>query len=171
MKTRPDIPVTSCSWGLETVSGTDPRILILGSFPSQKSLLHGEYYGNPQNQFWKVMEALFQIDAALPYPARIRHVTNNHLALWDTVRTCSRPGSADARITDPVFNDIAGFAARHPTLRLVALNGSTAARFYARIAPEIRIPFVVLPSTSPAHARLSLQEKIARWSVLKNVSQ
>lgn len=170
MISRPDTPVPSSSCGLEPVSGTHPTILILGSFPSVKSLRHTEYYGNPQNQFWKIMEALFGISAGLPYATRIEQVRNADIALWDVVRSCSRPGSADARISEPVFNDIAGFIATHPTLRLVALNGSTAARFCSRIVADDGIPFLILPSTSPANTRLSLTEKIECWSVIKKMS-
>ncbi|HII99053.1 MAG TPA: DNA-deoxyinosine glycosylase [Methanoregula sp.] len=154
------------SFGLAPVAGENPEILILGSFPSQLSLRHTRYYGNPKNHFWQIMEALSIIDPALPYPERIGQLAAHHIALWDVVASCSRPGSADARITRPVFNDIAGFAGDHPTLRLIALNGSTAARFYSRIAGGIAVPSVVLPSTSPANARLSLKEKILRWSVI-----
>ena len=154
------------SGGLAPVTGSRPRILILGSFPSQQSLRYSRYYGNPKNQFWRIMEALFGIDAGRSYEERIEEVTTKDLALWDVVGSCSRPGSADARITNPVFNDIAGFAAAHPTLHLIALNGSTAGRFYARIAPGITIPSLVLPSTSPANAAMTVEEKILRWSEL-----
>lgn len=153
--------------GLDPVTGLSPRVLILGSFPSRKSLLHTRYYGNPLNHFWKIMEALYAIDAGLPYPDRIDRIREREIALWDVVRSCSRPGSADARIAEPFFNDIAGFAASHPTLRLIALNGSTAARFYPRAAGNCKIPFIVLPSTSPANARYTLAEKTERWTVIK----
>jgi len=162
-----DSRTPSPSGGLEPVAGCNPEILILGSFPSQISLQHTEYYGNRKNQFWKILEAVLGIDSALPYPARIEQVKENHIALWDIVASCTRPGSADARIKNPVFNDIAGFAAARPTLRLIVLNGSTAARFYSRISADIRVPPVALPSTSPANARLSLDEKIRCWSVIQ----
>lgn len=155
------------SGGLEPVAGLSPRILILGSFPSQKSLLHSEYYGNPQNHFWRIMEALFAIDIALPYAIRLELIRENHIALWDVVGSCLRPGSADARISHPHFNDIAGFAASHPTLRLVVLNGSTAARFYTKMGEIPKIPFLALPSTSPANTRYTLAEKTELWSVIK----
>jgi hypoxanthine-DNA glycosylase len=152
--------------GLLPVAGPKPRILILGSFPSRLSLAHARYYGNPRNHFWAVMEALFGIDPALPYGERIPALKTHGIALWDVVASCSRPGSADARITGPAFNDIAGFAAAHPGLRLVALNGRTAGRYYARIAGAVPIPYLVLPSTSPAHAGMPVAEKIRQWSVI-----
>jgi TDG/mug DNA glycosylase family protein len=163
-----DYPTASDkSAGLEPVAGLNTQVLILGSFPSRLSLQHTEYYGNTKNHFWEVMEALFGIDAGLPYAKRIEQVRAHRIALWDVVRSCSRPGSADANITNPVFNDIPGFATTHPMLRLVALNGSTAGRFYSQIAADIMVPSIVLPSTSPANAQLTLAEKIKRWSVIQ----
>lgn len=156
------IPTT----GLPPVSGSDPRILILGSFPSQKSLAWGQYYGNPRNHFWSIMEALFTIRMDLPYASRIRQVTEHGIALWDVVGSCSRPTSADARIAGPVFNDIAGFTAAHPGLQLIVLNGSTAGRFYRKIGTGIPVTSVILPSTSPANAAMSIDEKVRRWSAL-----
>lgn len=129
--------------------------------------MHREYYGNPQNHFWKIMDTLFAIDTGLPYPARLDRIRELDLALWDVVRSCSRPGSADAQIRGPVFNDIAEFAALHPTLQLIVLNGTTAARYYPQAAGNCRVPTVILPSTSPANTRYTLVEKTKQWSVIK----
>ena len=157
----PQIP--DISRGLPPVTGPEPLILILGSFPSVLSLERSEYYGNPKNRFWVVMEELFAIPAALPYPERTLRITLERVALWDVVRGCTREGSADSRIRNPVPNDIAGFARAHPTLRLVALNGSTAGRLYHRFAELPGIPSVILPSTSPANAAVTFAEKVRVW--------
>ncbi|NLD56664.1 MAG: DNA-deoxyinosine glycosylase [Methanomicrobiales archaeon] len=159
-------PDISC--GLHPVTVAHPRTLILGSFPSTLSLRHAEYYGNSRNHFWKILGTLLGFDAGLPYPQRIAILTHHHVALWDVVASCQRPGSADARIKVPVLNDIAGFVTARPTLGLIALNGKTAARFYARVAAGITVPSVTLPSTSPANARMSFDEKVTRWSVILN---
>ena len=89
------------------------------------------------------------------------------VALWDVVRGCTREGSADSRIRNPEPNDIAGFVRAHPSLRLVALNGSTAGRLYHRLAETPGIPSVTLPSTSPANAAVTFGEKVRRWEVVK----
>ncbi len=161
----PRIPEISC--GLSPVTGPEPRILILGSFPSILSLARNEYYGNPRNRFWTVMEDLFGIPATLPYPERARRLTGNYVALWDVISTCSRPGSADSRIRNPVPNDIPGFIRAHPSVRLVALNGSTAGRLYHRCAVVPGIPSVILPSTSPANAAVTFAAKLKAWEIIK----
>lgn len=157
----------SCAAGLPPVRGTSTEVVILGSFPSHQSLQHHEYYGNPQNHFWKIVETLFHIDCHLPYGERITRLTDHRIALWDVVSTCCRQGSADSRIRSPVFNDLSGFFGSCPSLRLVVLNGSTAGRYFAMMKITVPVPVAVLPSTSPANTRFSLNEKIRRWEIIR----
>ena len=152
--------------GLIPVTGNDPQVLVLGSYPSIISLEKREYYGNPKNRFWAVMEELFAVPVALPYPERIALLTQHKIALWDVVRTCERPGSADSRIRHPAPNDITGFARTHPTLRLVVLNGSTAGRLYHKLAEVPGLPSVTLPSTSPANAGVTFADKVRKWRII-----
>jgi double-stranded uracil-DNA glycosylase len=161
----PQIP--DCSRGLPPITGPQPRVLVLGSFPSVLSLERGEYYGNPRNRFWAVMEELFAIPAALPYPERCQRLTQEGVALWDAVASCSRPGSSDSRIRDPVPNDITGFIRAHPSVRLVALNGSTAGRIYHRLAEVPDVRSITLPSTSPANAAVTFGQKVRAWKVIR----
>jgi TDG/mug DNA glycosylase family protein len=149
--------------GLQPLSGTTPRVLVLGSFPSVLSLAQGEYYANPKNRFWAVMQELFAIPAVLPYPERSLRLIQERIALWDVVRGCTREGSADSRIRHPVPNDIAGFVRAHPSVRLIALNGSMAGRLYHRLAEVPHVPSVSLPSTSPANAAVTFAEKVRVW--------
>ena len=149
--------------GLPPVHGELPEVLILGSFPSRQSLLKKEYYGNKRNHFWQIIETLFDIDRYLPYEVRTFQLAKRGIALWDVICTCERPGSADSRIRNTVPNDIAGFVREHPTIRLVALNGSTAGRLYHRFAEIPGLPSVTLPSTSPANAAVPFAEKIRAW--------
>jgi TDG/mug DNA glycosylase family protein len=114
------------------------------------------------------MEELFGIQAALPYPERCFLLTEERIALWDVIASCSRPGSADSRIRDPVPNDITGFVHAHPSVRLIALNGCTAGRFYHRFTEVPGIPSVTLPSTSPANAAVPFAEKTRIWEVVRN---
>ncbi len=156
--------------GLRPLSGTTPRVLVLGSFPSVLSLLHGEYYGNPRNRFWAVMEELFAIPKDLPYAERTLRLTRENIALWDVIRGCTREGSADSRIRHHVTNDIAGFVCLHPTLRLIALNGSTTGRLYHRLTEVAGLNSVTLPSTSPAHAAMLFSEKVRAWEIVKTAT-
>jgi TDG/mug DNA glycosylase family protein len=161
----PKLP--DCSHGLLPVTGPRPRVLILGSFPSVLSLERSEYYGNPRNRFWAVMEELFAIPTAFSYAERCKRLTQEGVALWDVVRGCTRAGSADSRIRNPLPSDIAGFIRAHPTIRLVAMNGTTAGHLYDRFAKVPDIPSVTLPSTSPANAAVTFGEKVKAWDVIR----
>ncbi len=153
--------------GLLPIVGREPRVLILGSFPSVLSLDRREYYGNPKNRFWAVMAELFALPESLSYHERTALLAACDIALWDVVASCERPGSADSRIRNPVPNDIAGFIRQHPTVRLIALNGGTAGRLYHRLVDMPDLPSVVLPSTSPAYAAMSFEEKVRAWNIIK----
>ena len=116
--------------GLPPVSGPDPKVLILGSFPSVISLERGEYYANPRNRFWLLMEALLGINAQLPYHVRTVQLKEKGIALWDVTNECEREGSDDAAIKNEVLNDIPGFLRDHPSVSVIILNGKRAAHIF-----------------------------------------
>ncbi|MEO6186171.1 MAG: DNA-deoxyinosine glycosylase, partial [Steroidobacteraceae bacterium] len=71
-----------------------------------------------------------------------------------------------------VVNDLRAFLRRNPRIGHIYFNGDAARRLYERrVRPALtprqkRIPWLALPSTSPAHAGLTLQQKIKAWSVI-----
>ncbi|MCX6692105.1 MAG: DNA-deoxyinosine glycosylase [Methanoregula sp.] len=71
--------------GQAPVVGHAPRLLILGSFPGKRSLIHTQYYAHPQNQFWQIMESLLGVDRHLPYADRIGELVRYRIALWDVI--------------------------------------------------------------------------------------
>ena len=166
MQSIPSVYPPCPETGLPPIHGESPGVLILGSFPGRQSLQKKEYYGNPRNHFWKIIDRLFHIDHRLPYSVRAVQLAGHGIALWDVISACCREGSADTRIRDPVFNDIRSFLSSYPLPRLVVLNGTTAARYYHQLNIPASVPFVVLPSTSPANTRYPLDEKIKRWEII-----
>jgi double-stranded uracil-DNA glycosylase len=155
------------SSGFPPVAHPDASILILGSLPGQRSIAEQQYYAHPQNAFWRIMAALFGIEGE--YTARCRQLTDNRIALWDVLMSSVRPGSMDAdiRMTEAMPNDFEGFFAEHPSIDLIAFNGGKAEQLFGRlvepsgIARDIRQ--VRLPSTSPAYASMTLEDKLAAW--------
>ncbi|WP_407049567.1 DNA-deoxyinosine glycosylase [Methyloraptor flagellatus] len=152
--------------------GGEPRILILGSLPGAESLRRQQYYAHPQNGFWRIMGALFGAGPVLGYPARLDRLMAAGVALWDVCAEAEREGSLDAAIRAPRANDLAGFLSLHGGVEVVGLNGGTAAKLFDRlVAPTLgdtlpasrAIRIARLPSTSPAHARMRLEEKVDRW--------
>jgi hypoxanthine-DNA glycosylase len=160
--TEPQMPLRT---GLPAVVGANPRVLILGSFPSEKSLDTGEYYANTRNQFWRLLGALAGFDAELPYPERIDAVTDAGVALWDVVHSCRRVGSLDANIDRKtlVLNDFTAFLAEHPTIKRGFVNGLTAFTLFQQA--DIALPAARLPSSSGA-LTMSFADKLAQWQTI-----
>ena len=154
------------------IAAADATRLILGSMPGVASLRAGQYYAHPRNQFWRIVAELLGIDPGMPYSGRIGALASSGIALWDVLESCSRAGSLDAAIErgSVVPNDFAAFFARHPRVRRVFFNGSTAEQCYRRwvlpLLPAGTLTYLRLPSTSPAHAAMSFEEKLAAWRVV-----
>jgi len=152
------------------VSSPTARILILGSMPSELSLERREYYGNPRNQFWRIMQAVFDIPAEDTYPERIAGLQHNRIALWDVLHSCERIGSLDSAIQNAVPNDFSGLFASLPGLKIIAFNGKKAHEWFERWAQvdSSHLQKLVYPSSSPA-AALAFEKKVAAWETLRTL--
>lgn len=143
-------------------------LLILGSFPSVKSLDARQYYGNPRNAFWRITGSLFDFDPTARYEKRLTALQSAGVALWDVLHSCRRAGSSDAKI-DPksmVANDFATLFTSYPAIERVCFNGSKAAQVFRRLVRiEAPIHLQLLPSTSPARA-MAPADKLAAWRVI-----
>ncbi len=143
------------------------RLLILGSLPGDASLKAGQYYGHPQNGFWRLVGGVIGVDlVALPYPDRLEALKAAGVGLWDVIASARRPGSLDTAIREVEAADLNRLINTLPALRAVAFNGGTAARLGRRtLLRPADIDLIDLPSSSPAHTK-PLSEKAAAWSVL-----
>lgn len=134
-----------------------------------ESLRRKQYYAHPRNQFWKFMEALFGIDRASPYGTRVRALKARRIAVWDVLHSCVREGSLDTSIEAEVPNDFAAFFGAHRGITHVFFNGAKAEACYRRhVEPQAggAMRTTRLPSTSPAHASLSMARKLAAWRAI-----
>lgn len=151
------------------LAADDARVLILGSIPGKASLQAGQYYAHPRNQFWPIMAELLNCGPLEGYLAKQRALLSAGIALWDVMHSCYRPGSLDADIAKEtvVANDFNAFFTDHPAIERVFFNGTTAEQAFRRwVLPGSQgRPLVLqrLPSTSPAHAAMSFQQKLESW--------
>jgi TDG/mug DNA glycosylase family protein len=182
--------------GFSPVGSDKPRILILGSFPSIKSLERGEYYGHERNHFWTLLGSMLGFDPAAPYAERVSRLERAGIALWDVIGSCERQGSLDQDIRGELPNPLAEYIGLRPTIERVALNGGKAvASFVAHAAPDLalrtelrvkglaigesllwsppfaperRILVVRLPSSSPVPTRAfrGAHDKVPVWSAV-----
>ncbi|ACC71288.1 DNA-deoxyinosine glycosylase [Paraburkholderia phymatum] len=149
--------------GFPPVVAESTHTLILGSFPGEASLTATQYYAHPRNQFWRLLGAV--IGEPLPeldYPTRLERVLRHGLGVWDVLAACTREGSLDAAIRNATPNDFASFREYAPLLKKVCFNGKTAGRF-APIIAAAGYQTLVLPSSSPANAILSFDQKLRLW--------
>ncbi|MFS0671834.1 DNA-deoxyinosine glycosylase [Ornithinibacillus sp. 179-J 7C1 HS] len=159
--------------GLPPVITKDSKVLILGSMPSVLSLESQEYYGNPRNHFWKIIFSLFNEIPLDNYGEKIIFLQRKNIALWDTIGSCYREGSLDAKIRDEEPNDLPGLIQKYLNIKLIACNGTksfnTLKKYYS---PESlsHIPVIKLSSSSPVPGRYNktLQEKIVEWKEILN---
>lgn len=150
--------------GLPPVLDARSRLLVLGSFPGVASLRAQQYYGHPQNQFWKILGALWSLDLlALPYAKRIEAAQAHGLGIWDLYAACEREGSLDTAIRHAELNDFAWVQRECPQLQAVAHNGGESFR-HAKHTQALGLPVYKLPSTSPANASWSFDRKLAAWA-------
>jgi hypoxanthine-DNA glycosylase len=163
------------SRGFAAVARADARVLVLGSLPGQVSLRERQYYAQPRNDFWKIMGALAGASPDLAYADRLAALKAQRIALWDVCASARRPGSLDSsiRYASVVTNDFAAFLRSHRRIRLICFNGRKAADLYRRLVlpglpgPMQAIRCETLPSTSPAHAAMRFEEKLAWWSIVR----
>ena len=159
------------STGLTMIAGAGAWVLVLGTLPSVLSLRRAEYYANPQNVFWRIMGRIVGAGPELDYADRVQRLIEAGIALWDVCHAAHRLGSLDVAIRSEtiVTNDFRRFFREHPRIGLVCLNGAKAAALYERrvlpmLSSEMQsIERIRLPSTSPAHTRMTFEGKLSSW--------
>lgn len=153
----------------DAVGERDAEILILGTLPGPKSLARGRYYEDGHNSFWKVIAGIYGEIVPLMYDAGIAMLRRHKIAVWDVLKSGERIAAADRTIENPVANDIIGFVAAHPSLRIIAFNGTEARTQFDNLVGAASLPsgirLITLPSTSGSN-RSPLTEKITSWQQL-----
>ena len=161
--------------GLAPLVNKEPRILILGSLPSDESIRKQEYYGNPRNLFWNVIAGVFAEPVPETYEEKKALLFRHNIALWDVCASAEREGSLDTNIKNTEFNDLVGFIKKYPTLQIIVLNGGKAKAEYRRYIRSHKIDFCGLEEyyfTSTSSLSISagwpLERIIEQWSEIRN---
>lgn len=131
-----------------------PHTLLLGTQPSDNSLLHSGYFMTNANCFWHIVgdalgfrrgfhigrsEAVDYIrphllhDEAVDYDEAVRRLTEAGYALWDIVAESERKGSLDAAIRNAKHTDLRKLVTEHPTIKRICFStGRDSARRFKR---------------------------------------
>jgi TDG/mug DNA glycosylase family protein len=125
------------------------------------------------------MGRLFGAGRELPYEERKRVLYKHGVAVWDVLRECHRDGSLDSdiRVESESPNDFAAFFREHSQIGTVFFNGGRSeAMFRRHVLPivanmDLKLRYVRLPSTSPAHAGRNFEQKLAAWRAVASALQ
>ncbi len=163
------------STGFPPISKSNATILILGSMPGQKSLQEQQYYAHSRNSFWPVIYQLFNVDKGLNYEQCIQLLHDHKIALWDVLKSCYREGSLDSDIDHSTIeaNDFNKFLHTHKKIKHIFFNGGKAEQLFKKevlknIEQSKNLQYHKLPSTSPAHAAKSFEQKLQEWKIIKD---
>jgi hypoxanthine-DNA glycosylase len=140
--------------------------------PGRDSLIKAEYYAYRQNQFWKIIFALFESIPDSSYQNRISFILNNKIAIWDVLSQCSRKLGTDNTIVEGVTNDINEFIGHYPKIKCAFFNGNKAHDLFKDLVfmeskNRSRLMFETLPSSSSANARMKFEEKVSKWKAIR----
>ena len=159
---KPGDSVIHPSLGEGTVTVADEEFCTV-KFESREAMF---FYGHPQNRFWKLMARLFDEEVPVTVEEKSSLILRNHLALWDSIRSCTITGSSDSSVKDVVPNDLSVIFDNSRVSR-VFCNGALSHKMYMKyIFPHTNISAVKLPSTSPANAAFSVDRLYEHWKII-----
>jgi len=105
------------------------------------------------------------------YSHRQLLLIENNIAVWDVLQSCHRSGSLDSAIKMESIkvNNFHKFFTDQKIIKRVFFNGAKAETIFTKyVLPDIYekfndLKYIRLPSTSPAHASMSLEQKTDYW--------
>ena len=148
----------------EPIAGKKPRVLILGTMPGKESISTGEYYSDPKNLFWEMIETIYNGGKPFQcYEDKLKCLKNNNIALWDVYECCERKGSLDEDIKDATPNKLDIFLKNNHSISVVLCNGKRAWREFKK--RRLTDDFHCMPSTSGLYFSMPKEEKIEKWCV------
>jgi double-stranded uracil-DNA glycosylase len=138
------------------------RILFLGSFPSIASFEHSFYYAHPRNAFWPILEAIFDVRLET-HEAKKVFCLEKGIGLWDVIGSCERSNSSDTNLKNCIPNDFKQLLHEYPNIQALAFTGKKSHDLFMKFYKDVSVKKVLLPSTSPAHAAMTFEEKKERY--------
>ena len=156
--------------GFVPVVGKNAGILILGTLPGRESIRLNQYYADPGNSFWFVVDNLFNIRGN--YEERVQGLIEKRISIWDVLQSAERGGSLDSKIVKgtEVPNDFEAFFAKNASIKTVFFNGRLAESYFRKLAlPCLQLcagsprRHFALPSTSRTNTHFTKDAKVEGW--------
>ena len=146
------------------------KVLILGSLPSIKTREIGFYYGHPRNRFFKVLSTVFNVEEPITIEDKKELLKEHNIALYDVIYECDICGSSDSSIKNPIVINIKDILTKYHNIKCIGVNGGKAKELFDRyLLDDVKrfgVEIYYLPSTSPANARMGLDELVNCYSIL-----
>ena len=169
-------------YGLAPIVCGNPKFLVLGTLPGDKSLKLKQYYSKSSNRFWKVVSALCDC-AVVPddYDDRKKLLKKAHIALWDVYKKANRKGALDNNIKNAKINnlnEILKLLQDNPSIDTIVFNGKRPSKVFSEVLQDKlknllknrTIEFIQMPSTSGANTRKTDKALIEDWKEkLRNI--
>ena len=147
---------------LKPIYNKNSKILILGSFPSIISRKNSFYYANKNNRFWKIIENIFNIKL-ISNEDKKSFLLNNHIALWDIIKSCEINSSSDISIKNVIPNDINKII-DETNIKYIFVTGKIALKYFNKFFTNITP--IYLPSPSSANATYTLDKLINEYKII-----
>ena len=153
----------------EPIIFPDSKILILGSFPSLKSFEDAFYYAHPRNQFWQLLEKVFN-EKAPTKEKKIALCKKHHIALYDSAKSLKRDSgnSSDSNLKEIIPYDFKAFLLNYPMIEYILFTGKKAEQIFNKANKGFKIKKILLPSPSPAYASMSFEQKLEKYTEIFN---
>lgn len=121
------------SWAKFNIEDAD--IVILGTYPGKESLDARQFYANPTNQFWGLLDMEYKdiADKDTKYEMRLAKLKEMKIGLWDVLAYCDRHDgekdtSLDKNIKDEIYNDLSELIEK----KKILFNGTKAYKCYKK---------------------------------------
>ena len=140
------------------------KILVIGTMPGVASLQAAEYYAFKHNAYVTIIFKLTGTETQ-NYAEKIKLLRKLHIGLWDNLKVCEREGSWDSDIKQAEPNNFEKLLLEFPNIKKLLFNGQKSLAFFKKYHTELlqKYEYAVLPSTSPANARFSFEQKFTLW--------
>lgn len=147
--------------GLCPICEENTKVLVVGTFPSEKSLKNNQYYNNPTNQFWKLLSDVLGTDLnKMNYDERIKILLDHNIGIWDSISQCERKTSSDSKIMNPSFNDFSSLNC--PQLKVILGNSDKSYDYLKKCNVPNKVRTGKLISSSRART-IQYNHKLTNW--------
>jgi len=145
------------------------KTIVLGSFPGKESTQtkreNDWFYGANRNQFWKILECIYQRDLK-DKTTKQKLFSEFRIGITDIILSCERIDNknSDSNLKNKVYNSlISEIIKTNPIERILFTGKGVYLEFIENFGKGEDIEYIVLPSPSPVYRRLSLQDKVTEY--------